>query len=87
MGILSWIILGGLAGWIASMVMSTDKSMGVLANIFVGIIGALIGGFLVSLFGGEGVTGFNLWSLIVAVLGSIVLLWIVKAVRGDGGEA
>ena len=87
MGLLSWIILGGIAGWIASMVMGTDKSMGVLANIFVGVIGALIGGFIVSLFGGEGVTGFNVWSLVVAVLGSIVLLWIVKAVRGGGAEA
>ena len=82
MGFLGWIVLGGLAGWIASMIMGTDKSMGLLANIFVGIIGALIGGFLVSLLGGEGVNGFNPWSLLVAVLGSIVLLWIVKAVRG-----
>ncbi len=82
MGILSWIIIGGLAGWIASMVMNTDKSMGMLANIVVGIIGGLIGGFLVSLFGGSGMTGFNIWSLVVAVLGSIILLGIVKAVRG-----
>ena len=87
MGLLSWIILGGIAGWIASMVMGTDKSMGILANIFVGVIGALIGGFIVSLFGGEGVNGFNVWSLVVAVLGSIILLWIVKAVRGDGTAA
>lgn len=87
MGILSWIIIGGLAGWIASMIMDTDKSMGMLANIIVGIIGALIGGFLVSLLGGQGVTGFNLWSLIVAVLGSIVLLGIVKAMRGGGSNA
>lgn len=84
MGIIGWIILGGLAGWIASMIMGTDKSMGVLANIAVGIVGALIGGFLVSLFGGSGVTGFNIWSFVVAVLGSIILLGIVKAVRGGG---
>lgn len=84
MGILSWIILGGLAGWIASMLMGTDKSMGVVANILVGVVGALIGGFLVSLFGGSGVTGFNIWSLAVAILGSIVLLAIVKAARGGG---
>jgi uncharacterized membrane protein YeaQ/YmgE (transglycosylase-associated protein family) len=86
MGILSWIILGGLAGWIASMIMDTDKSMGVMANIIVGVIGALVGGFLVSLFGGSGVTGFNIWSLVVAVLGSIILLGLVKAVRGGGKE-
>lgn len=82
MGLLSWIIIGGLAGWIASMVMDTDKSMGIFANIIVGVIGGLIGGFLVSLFGGAGMTGFNVWSLVVAVLGSIILLAIVKAVRG-----
>jgi len=82
MGILSWIIIGGLAGWIASMIMNTDKSMGMMANIIVGIIGGLIGGFIVSIFGGAGMTGFNVWSLVVAVLGSIVLLAIVKAVRG-----
>ena len=82
MGIISWIILGGLAGWIASMVMGTDKSMGIVANIGVGIVGALIGGFVLSIFGGVGVTGFNIWSLAVAVVGSIILLWIVRAARG-----
>ena len=81
MGILGWIILGGLAGWVGSIVMGTNKSMGILANIAVGIVGALIGGFLVSILGGVGVTGFNLWSLAVAVLGSIILLAIVKAAR------
>ncbi len=84
MGILSWIVLGGIAGWIASLIMKTNESMGILANIVVGIVGALIGGFLVSLFGGMGVTGFNVWSLLVAVLGSVVLLAIVKAMRGGG---
>lgn len=84
MGIIGWIVLGGLAGWVASMIMGTDKSMGVLANIFVGIVGALIGGFLVSVFGGSGVTGFNVWSFAVALLGSIILLAIVKAARGGG---
>lgn len=87
MGIISWIILGGLAGWIASMIMGTDKSMGVLANIFVGIVGALLGGFVVSIFGGSGVTGFNIWSLAVAILGSVLLLAIVKAARGGGERA
>ncbi len=82
MGILSWIIIGGLAGWIASMIMDTDKSMSALANIIVGILGGLIGGFVVSVFGGAGVTGFNIWSLLVAVLGSIILLAIVRAARG-----
>jgi uncharacterized membrane protein YeaQ/YmgE (transglycosylase-associated protein family) len=86
MGIISWIIIGGLAGWIASMIMKTDKSMGVGMNIVVGIIGGLIGGFVVSMFGGAGMTGFNIWSLLVAVLGSIILLAIVKAARGGGDK-
>ena len=81
MGLIGWILLGGLAGWVASMVMKTDKSMGVFANIVVGIVGALIGGFLVSVLGGQGVTGFNVWSFLVALLGSVILLAIVKAAR------
>ena len=84
MGIISWIILGGLAGWIASMIMGTNKSMGVVANIGVGVVGALIGGFILSIFGGVGVTGFNIWSLAVAILGSIILLAIVRAAQGGG---
>ena len=81
MGILGWIVLGGIAGWIASMIMGTNASMGVGANIVVGIVGALIGGFVFSLFGGAGVTDFNLWSLLVAVIGSVILLGIVKMFR------
>lgn len=81
MGILAWVILGGLAGWIGSLIMHTDDSQGILLNIVVGIVGAALGGFLFGLFGGAGVTGFNLYSLLVAVVGSILLLWIVKMVR------
>ncbi len=79
MGILAWIILGGLAGWIASMIADTDAQQGVVMNIIVGIVGALIGGFIVELFGGKGITGFNIWSLVVAVGGALLLLTIVKA--------
>lgn len=82
MNILVWIILGGLAGWLASKLMKTDAEQGILANIVIGIAGAFIGGFLVSLFGGSGVTGLDPYSLIVAVLGAVVLLAIVKAFRG-----
>jgi uncharacterized membrane protein YeaQ/YmgE (transglycosylase-associated protein family) len=79
MGILAWIIIGGLAGWIASMITGTNQQMGVIANIIVGIIGALIGGFLFSLLGGAGFTGFNFWSLFVAIVGAVILLALVKA--------
>ena len=81
MGILAWIIFGALVGWLASKVMKTDAQQGGMANILVGIAGALIGGFGASLMGGEPVTGFNLYSFIIAMLGAIVLLGIVKAVR------
>lgn len=83
MGILSWIIFGALAGWIASLIMKTDKSMGAIANIIVGIVGANLGGFIMSFINKSGVTGFNFYSFFVAVIGSVVLLAIVKAVTKD----
>jgi uncharacterized membrane protein YeaQ/YmgE (transglycosylase-associated protein family) len=79
MGILLWIVFGALAGWIASMIMRTDQ--GLLLDIVVGIIGAVIGGFIFRMFGATGVSGFNIYSLLVAILGAVVLLWIVKAAR------
>lgn len=81
LSILTWIIIGGLAGWIASKIMGTDKSMGIFANIVVGVIGAFIGGFVFSLFGGAGFTGFNIYSFLVALVGAVILLAIVKAIR------
>ncbi len=80
MGIISWIIFGGLAGWVASIIMGRNERMGCLANIVVGIVGAFIGGFLMSLLGRENVMQFNLGSFLVAVLGAVVLLAIVGAV-------
>lgn len=81
MGILSWIIIGALAGWIASMITGNNEKMGAFANIVVGIIGGLLGGFAIGLFGGVGITGFNIWSLLVSILGAIILLSIVNLVR------
>ena len=81
MNILAWIILGGIAGWIASLIMKTDEQQGIFLNVVVGIIGALIGGFIVEQFGGQGVEGFNLYSLLVATFGAVVLLGIVKVLR------
>jgi uncharacterized membrane protein YeaQ/YmgE (transglycosylase-associated protein family) len=82
MWIISWIILGGLAGWVASMIAGTNAEQGVFGNIVVGIIGAMIGGFVMNLFGIDGITGFNLWSFVVALLGSVIALWAWKALRG-----
>ena len=81
MSFLGWIIIGGLAGWIASKFMGTDKDQGVVANIIVGVIGAFIGGFVINLIGGQGLTGFSVWSFAVALIGSVILLWILKAIR------
>lgn len=81
MGIILWIIFGAIAGWIASLIMKTDAQQGTLLNIVVGIVGAMLGGFVFNFFGEAGVTGFNLYSLLVAVVGAIILLAIVKAVR------
>jgi uncharacterized membrane protein YeaQ/YmgE (transglycosylase-associated protein family) len=80
MSILGWIILGGLAGWIASHLTGTRE--GCMMNIVIGICGALIGGFLFSLLGRAPVTHFNFGSLLVAVAGAVILLMIVRAVRG-----
>ena len=76
-----WIVLGGVAGWLASMVMGKDAQMGAVANVIVGIVGALLGGFLFNLFGAAGATGFNLWTLLVAVVGAVVLLFIISLIR------
>jgi uncharacterized membrane protein YeaQ/YmgE (transglycosylase-associated protein family) len=82
LNIILWIILGGIAGWLASLIMKTDAQMGAVANIVVGIVGALIGGFLMNLFGAAGATGFNLYSLLVAVVGAVVLLFLIRVLRG-----
>ena len=76
--IIVWIIFGALVGWIASMIMRTNGEQGALANIIVGIIGAFLGGALSRALGGPGVSGFNLTSLIVAILGAVILLFFVR---------
>jgi uncharacterized membrane protein YeaQ/YmgE (transglycosylase-associated protein family) len=81
MSILIWIIFGGLVGWIASMVMGTDGQQGIILNVVIGIVGAVIGGFIMNSFGSTGVSGFNVYSFLVALLGAIVLIWIVKMIR------
>ena len=81
MGIISWIILGLIAGFIGSK--SVDKhGQGFWLNIALGIVGALVGGFIFDLIGSTGVTGLNIWSMIVAIIGSVVVLWIYNAVSG-----
>ncbi|MBC7746613.1 GlsB/YeaQ/YmgE family stress response membrane protein [Pedobacter sp.] len=84
-GFLGTIIIGGLAGWVGSMIMKTNASMGMIANIVVGIVGAFIGNFLlVMFFDDAGTTGFTLQSFFVALLGAVILLFVVKLFRGRG---
>lgn len=81
MGIIGWIIIGALAGWIASKITGNNREMGAFKNIAAGVVGAFIGGLVMNLLGGSGVTGFNLWSLLVAVGGAVILLLIINAFR------
>ncbi|HEX5548545.1 MAG TPA: GlsB/YeaQ/YmgE family stress response membrane protein [Ktedonobacterales bacterium] len=81
MNILAWIIVGGIAGWLASLVVE-GTGLGILGDIIAGIVGALIGGFIVSLLlpGSFGFTGFNIGSLIIAFIGAVILLLILRLV-------
>ena len=79
MGIILWIIFGALVGWIASMVMGS--SGGLTWDIVIGIVGAVIGGWVMSLLGEGGVNGFNLYSFVVAIIGACILIALVRAIR------
>lgn len=81
MGIILWIVFGALVGWIASIIMKTDSQQGVLLDIVVGIVGATVGGWAMSMLGESGVSGFNFYSFLVAILGGVLLIAIVKTVR------
>jgi uncharacterized membrane protein YeaQ/YmgE (transglycosylase-associated protein family) len=79
MGILGWIVLGALAGWLASRFVRGGR-LGILGDIAVGIVGGLLGGFVVSQLGGQGITGFNLWSLLIAFGGAAALLLLSRLI-------
>jgi uncharacterized membrane protein YeaQ/YmgE (transglycosylase-associated protein family) len=81
MGIVLWIVFGAIAGWIASVVMKTDASQGTMTDIIMGIVGAVVGGFLMGLVGQSGVTGFNLYSFFVAVIGAVVVIFVGRKMR------
>ncbi len=84
MSILGWIIFGLITGFIASKVMN-DRGEGCLINIALGLVGAMVGGFIFSQIGGSAITGFNLYSMLVAVIGAIVVLAIYHAITGSRG--
>lgn len=79
--ILLWIVLGAIAGWLASVVMKTGKAQSLLMDIVVGIVGAVVGGWIFGLFGAQGVSGFNAYSILVAFVGAVVLLAILRVAR------
>lgn len=81
MGLLSWILIGALAGWLASIITGNNEKMGAGKNIVVGIIGAFIGGFIMNFIFNAGITGLNIWSLFVSILGSVIFLWIVNLIK------
>ena len=82
MGIIAWIVVGLIAGALAKLIMPGDDPGGIIVTILLGIVGAFVGGFVVNLLGGTGVTGFNLWSIVVATIGAIILLAIYRMVAG-----
>lgn len=84
MGPISWIIFGALAGWLASLINGRNDRQGCVTNILLGIAGAIVGGFLWSLIAdGDFETGFNIGSLIVAVIGALIVSWAIGLLRGS----
>jgi uncharacterized membrane protein YeaQ/YmgE (transglycosylase-associated protein family) len=80
MSIIAWIVLGLIAGFIGSQIVK-GQGVGIVGDVIVGVVGALVGGFLFNLIGATGITGFNLWSLFVAVIGSVVLLVVYHLIQ------
>lgn len=84
MDILLWLVFGGLAGWLASIIMGANAHMGIVANIVVGIVGAMIGGLIASMTGLGAMSGFNITSFILAVLGAVILLGLIQLLTNTG---
>jgi uncharacterized membrane protein YeaQ/YmgE (transglycosylase-associated protein family) len=89
MGWLAWLIVGAIAGWLASMVMppANENAGSLLLDILVGILGSMIGGILFSIIGAPGVTGFNVWSIFVAFIGGVVLLGLFRLFSGSSSSS
>jgi uncharacterized membrane protein YeaQ/YmgE (transglycosylase-associated protein family) len=81
MSIIAWIVLGLIAGFIASKLVA-GSGQGLLMDIVLGIVGAVVGGYLFTALGATGVTGFNLYSMFVAIVGAALLLWLYHAIAG-----
>ena len=81
MSVLAWVALGLIAGFVASNIFSRS-GQGLLLDLMLGIIGAVVGGYLFAAIGATGITGFNLYSMLVAIVGAIVVLWVYHAFSG-----
>lgn len=81
MSFLVYLVFGGVVGWVASLLMKTDSQQGIILNIVVGILGAVLGSWLVGFFGISGVDGFDFQSFLVALVGAVVLIAVVRALR------
>lgn len=83
MGLILWLIFGALAGWLASLIVGTNREQGWIGNILLGIVGALVGGFLYNALTDGGFDiGFNIGSLIVAVIGAVIVSWLFSVLTG-----
>jgi uncharacterized membrane protein YeaQ/YmgE (transglycosylase-associated protein family) len=85
MSILSWIIVGIVAGWLAKMVIPGEGPRGVLGDLVIGIVGAIAGGWIFNYFGHPGATGVNIGSIVVAFIGAVVVLWLMRQFVGTKG--
>ena len=82
MGILWWLLFGLIVGVVAKWIVPGEAPGGIISDIIVGVLGAFIGGWIFSFFGHHGITGFNLASMVCALVGAVVLLWLLRAIRG-----
>ena len=80
MNFLVWILLGLIAGWLASIIMKTDHQQGPMMDIIFGIIGAFVGGFVFNMLGMAGTTGLNFYSILVATVGAMITIWIERRI-------
>ena len=83
MSVIAWIILGLIAGFIGSKIVN-KTGQGFLMDVVLGIVGAVVGGFIFTFFGAAGVTGLNIYSVIVSIVGAVVVLWVYHQVAGRG---
>jgi len=81
MNVFAWIILGLIAGFIGSKIVN-KSGQGMIMDIALGVVGAIVGGLIFNFFGAAGVTGLNIWSLLVSIIGAIVVLWVYHMVSG-----